>query len=424
GLQEGEFPRRGRPDPFLGDEVRAALGLPSRADVLAGERVLFYAAVSRSEERLTLSWRSSDEEGNPALPSSFLEDLAALFEDDLVAHPARRRPLAEVTWSPGEAPTPTERARSHAARAPRVPVRPIAPLRSPAVLARLAEAVYSPSALEVYVGCPVKWLVERRLDPRRMEPKAEPLVRGTFLHAVLDAALTRLRAETGSARVRPATLERARELAREEVEVRREKLPLSPHEPTNRAALRRLELDLDRYLAYEASADGWEPEHLELGFGFEDAQFGQLELGGGELRVRGTIDRVEVDGERAVVRDYKSTRGHPYAKWADDGILQVGLYMLAVQRLLGLQPVAGVYQPLRGDLRARGLVRRDAGLREPLVDRDFVDAEDFDRAVEEIETLACETARRLRAGELVPNPDSCAFRGGCAHPGICRSVGA
>jgi hypothetical protein len=58
------------------------------------------------------------------------------------------------------------------------------------------------------------------------------------------------------------------------------------------------------------------------------------------------------------------------------------------------------------------------------VDRDFVDAEDFDRAVDEIETLACETARRLRAGELVPNPDSCAFRGGCAHPGICRSVGA
>ena len=424
GLQEGEFPRRGRPEPFLGEEVRAELGLPARDDVLAGERVLFHAAASRAEERLTLSWRSSDEEGNPALPSSFLEDVGALFDGDLLAHPERRRALADVTWPVGEAPTAAEAARSRAAAAPRVAPRPIAPLRSPAVLARLAEAVFSPSALEVYVGCPVRWLVERRLGPARLEPEAEPLVRGRFMHQVLDAALTRLRGETGSARVRPATLARAKAIVREEIDARREKLPLSPHEPTARAAMRRLELDLDRYLEHEADAEGWEPEHLELRFGFEDADHGQLELGGGELLVRGTIDRVEVEGGKAVVRDYKSSKGHPYAKWADDGILQVGLYLLAVQRLLGLAPVAGLYQPLRGDLRARGLVRRAVALGEPLVATDLVDDETFDRGLEEVEELARDTARRLRAGELTPNPDSCAFRGGCAHPGICRSVGA
>jgi ATP-dependent exoDNAse (exonuclease V) beta subunit len=424
GLQEGEFPRRGRPDPFLPEEVRAELGLPARDDVLAGERVLFHAAASRAEERLVLSWRSSDEEGNPALPSSFLEDVGELFEGDLLAHPARRRALADVTWPAGEAPTPAEAARSRAAAAPRVAPPPIAPLRSPAVLGRLAEAVFSPSALEVYVGCPVRWLVERRLGPARLEPEAEPLVRGRFMHQVLDAALTRLRGETGSARVRPPTLERAKAIVREEIDARRTTLPLSPHEPTARAAMRRLELDLDRYLEHEAQSDGWEPEHLELRFGFEEADHGQLELGGGELRIRGTIDRVEVEGARAVVRDYKSSKGHPYAKWADDGILQVGLYVLAVQRLLGLTPAAGLYQPLRGDLRARGLVRRAVALGEPLVATDVVDDETFERGLEEVEELARDTARRLRAGELTPNPDSCAFRGGCAHPGICRSVGA
>jgi ATP-dependent helicase/DNAse subunit B len=424
GLQEGEFPRRGRPEPFLTEEVRAELGLPARDDVLAGERVLFHAAASRAEERLTLSWRSSDEEGNPALPSSFLEDVGALFDGDVLAHPARRRALADVTWPVGEAPTPAEAARSRAAAAPRVAPEPIAPLRSPAVLARLAEAVFSPSALEVYVGCPVRWLVERRLGPARLEPEAEPLVRGRFMHQVLDAALTRLRGETGSARVRPATLARAKAIVGEEIDTRRETLPLSTHEPTARAAMRRLELDLDRYLEYEAAGEGWEPEHLELRFGFEDADHGQLEIGGGELRVRGTIDRVEVDGARAVVRDYKSSVGHPYAKWADDGILQVGLYLLAVQRLLGLTPAAGLYQPLRGDLRARGLVRRAVAFGEPLVATDLVDDETFERSLEEVETLARDTARRLRAGELTPNPDRCAFRGGCAHPGICRSVGA
>src|SRR5436190_13437139 len=423
GLQEGEFPRRGRPEPFLPDEVRAELNLPARDDVLAGERVLFHACASRAEERLTLSWRSSDEEGHPALPSSFLEDVGALFEGDLVAHPAQRRALADVTRPLGEAPTPAEVARSRAAAAPRVAPQPIAPLRSPVVLARLAEAVFSPSGLEVYVGCPVRWLVERRLGPARLEPEAEPLVRGRFMHQVLDAALTRLRVETGSARVRPESLARAQEIVGEEIDARRETLPLSPHEPTARAAMRRLELDLDRYLEHEAGVRGWEPEHLELRFGFEDADHGELDLGGGELRIRGTIDRVEVDGERAVVRDYKASTGHPYAKWADDGILQVGLYLLAVQRLLGLTPTAGLYQPLRGDLRARGLVRRAVALGEPLVATDLVDDEAFDGCLEEIEGLARDTARRLRSGELTPNPDSCAYRGGCAHPGICRSVG-
>jgi RecB family exonuclease len=249
-------------------------------------------------------------------------------------------------------------------------------------------------------------------------------VRGRFMHQVLDAALTRLRGETESARVRPATLPRAKAIVREEIDARRERLPLSPHEPTARAAMRRLELDLDRYLEYEAAGEGWEPEYLELRFGFEDADHAQLEIAGGELRVRGTIDRVEVDGERAVVRDYKSSTGHPYAKWADDGILQVGLYLLAVQRLLGLTPTAGLYQPLRGDLRARGLVRSAVTLGEPLVPTDLVDDDTFDRCLDAVETLARDTARRLRAGELTPNPDSCAYRGGCAHPGICRSVGA
>src|SRR5205823_6218093 len=105
-------------------------------------------------------------------------------------------------------------------------------------------------------------------DPRRLEPEAEPLVRGRFMHQVLDATLTRLREETGSARVRPATLEQAKALVHDEVEARRAALPLSPHEPTARAAVRRLERELAHYLEHEAQSEGWEPDHLELQFGF------------------------------------------------------------------------------------------------------------------------------------------------------------
>jgi hypothetical protein len=70
GLQEGEFPLPARPEPFLSDERRwelaaaSGLRLSAREDSLAGERYLFYAAVSRATVRVFLSYRSSDEEGN------------------------------------------------------------------------------------------------------------------------------------------------------------------------------------------------------------------------------------------------------------------------------------------------------------------------------------------------------------------------
>ena len=75
GLQDGEFPRRPVPEPFLSDDDRrglaaaAGLRLPLHEDVLDRERSLFYAAVSRPEDVLFLSWRSSDEEGDPLAPS-------------------------------------------------------------------------------------------------------------------------------------------------------------------------------------------------------------------------------------------------------------------------------------------------------------------------------------------------------------------
>ena len=68
GLQEGVFPRPGRPEPFLGDVERAELNAASglrlalREDQLAVERFYFYAAVSRPTDVLALSWHAADDE--------------------------------------------------------------------------------------------------------------------------------------------------------------------------------------------------------------------------------------------------------------------------------------------------------------------------------------------------------------------------
>ncbi len=451
GLQEGEFPCPASPEPFLPAERRRELALASglvlaaHDDPLPDERFLFYACASRPTDRLYLSWRSSDEEGNPSAPSFFVEDVRELFDERLWAT-RRQRPLAQVTWAPEQAPTAAERARALAARGPRRAAPPLGPLRSPAGLAALARRPpLSPGALEAFADCPIRWLVERVLRPRALRPDDEPLTRGALAHRLLHDTLTQLRERTGSARIQRGTLAEA-ELILDEAIEREVAAQRSPSAPAADAALRRLRADLRRFLRREAERDdGLEPQRLELDFGFDDGELPALELGDGRVRVRGRIDRVDVDrvGGGAVVRDYKSTRAEPVARWQRDRRLQVALYMLAVERLLEIPVIGGAYQPVLVDRPARGLGLADTdgagagagggarggandapgGIASLLPAEDLRDATSFREQLDIAERCACELAAALGSGRLEPTPQTCTPNGrGCAYPGICRSV--
>ena len=63
------------------------LGRPE--DPLAAERYLLYAAVSRPEELLVLSWHLADDEGHSTSRSLFVEDVCDLFEEQLLEQPLR-----------------------------------------------------------------------------------------------------------------------------------------------------------------------------------------------------------------------------------------------------------------------------------------------------------------------------------------------
>jgi ATP-dependent helicase/DNAse subunit B len=453
GLQEGEFPRAGRAEPFFSDERRRELAAASglrlrpREDALAGERYLFYAAVSRATERLFLAYRSSDEEGNLALASPFVSDVADLLDDGWRSR-RRRRLIADVVWDPAYAPTVRERDRAlAAARAPLTGDEPDARRTlGPAALERMRHSrILSPGALEAYANCPVRWLIERQLEPRPMAPDPDPITRGTLMHDVLE----RLLAELGGP-VTPDTLDAAgvildrlvAELAGGEAA----RLAVGESAVVRAGALRAIEADLRRYLQHEAATGrAWRPLGLELRFGFDDeGALPPLVLrdrdrdrdgdrdgddvdgeGDDEVRVRGVIDRIDVDDHgHAVVRDYKSGNarpGWPVARWRAERQLQVALYMLVVRRLLGLDAIAGVYQPLRGDdLRARGVFVADTPLGAFVHERDGRSAEEVDAELGDAEQRALELARRLRGGELTPCPSTCS-RDGCAYPSICRS---
>ncbi len=429
GLQEGEFPRGASPEPFLSDEDRRAIAtasglvLPVREDRLDRERYLFYVCASRAERLLILSSRSSDEEGNPQAESYFVDDVRDLLADGAEL---RTRSLSDVTWAADEAPTAAELDRAHAAAGPRRPEHAPGALTAEPLLEHLAarEAV-SAGALEHCADCPGKWLGEDLLKPDELEPDPEAMVRGSYAHEVLQHTYRRLSEETGERRVTHGNLPDAERILLDELRERRSDFRLSPKQTRVRAAARRLEFDLLRYLRSEADSDTrFEPAEMELQFGFGDG--GEpVEIEGG-LRLRGRIDRVDVNDDMALVIDYKTGRSvdrYKVASWEPENRFQAALYMLVVERLLGLRAAGGVYVALASDdPRPRGMVAADVeGVGSGYFDNDRLSSEDFRAKLDWALGRIKETDARMRSGEICSRPDSCDWNGGCKYPSICRS---
>jgi ATP-dependent helicase/DNAse subunit B len=428
GLQEGVFPARARPQPLLAEEERRRLAevsglmLGEQQDVLAAERYLLYAAVSRPQEQLFLSWHVADDDGAVTSRSLFVDDVCDLFDESLSELRARRS-LGAVDRLPVGA-------------SPRVSMPVSRGLRDERLLAQLRAHVWSPSSLERWIACPVSWFVERMLRPGSFDPDPEPLARGGLAHAALKDTLERLRSETGSARLTPASLGRARELLGTALADNEADHPLSVAPERGTAVRRRLQADLERYLEHAAAADSpLEPLALELGFGFsegdeapradgaagEASDLPALDLGNG-VRLRGRIDRVDVSGSgEAVVYDYKGARAPAGASWIRDASVQVALYMRAVESLMHLSAVGGFYQPLTGkDLRARGVLDGDAGIEIACVRSDMLEHDEVSDLLAQAVAMATEAAAEASRGELRARPQTCAFRGGCMYPTICR----
>ncbi len=285
GLQDGELPARPIPNPFLSDDDRRALAsatglrLPLHEDVLDRERSLFYAAVSRPEDTLFLSWRSSDEEGEPLAASAFLDDVRALFTDELWEQRGTRL-LADVTWAPKDAPTPHELRRAYAAAATAPEPEPLAAPATDAVRGLLAARRTEPArGLESFAACGVAWLVDSMLRPDRIDPDPDAMRRGSLAHALLEKTLALLKERTGAAAITPERLDAALEALRDTLA---EDLRTGGAPARRKALLRGLEADLERYLRTEAEAGaGYEPDVLEWSFGTERDAHPPLPLGDG-----------------------------------------------------------------------------------------------------------------------------------------------
>ncbi len=414
GLQEGAFPAPARDGPFFSADERAEIARASGLvlapfeDALAAERYLFYATTSRAQSSLHLSWHTAEEDGSPAAASAFLDDVRDAFAP---APQPRRRGLGGEVWE-----------RSAAARQGPPPTGggPLGRLSSVEVLASLAaRAADSPSSLEAWTACPVGWFVERLIGAVGLEPDGEPAARGTVAHAVLARVVKEL-TEGGLLRVADRAV--VADLVGAALAEHAGEVSVSPER--DRAARRRLEADLARYLrSLEGDCPSHAPREFELEFGLPGSEHPAVRLAGGELALRGRIDRVDIDSAAgtAIVQDYKSGEVLGAAKWEERGKMALALYMLAAAELLGVEVVGGLYQPVRGaDLRPRGALREDACPELACVGPDRLGAVELAAVQEQALERAVRAMRELRAGALEPRPATCTRGGVCRHPSICR----
>ncbi len=456
GLEEGSLPRRGHESPFLGDDARRDLDGRSgarltRPDQVARDRYLFYTACTRATRRVYLVREAATDEGSPREASPFWDEMQSLFPKDDVLRWTRRRPVSSLAWTLEDAPTERERLRAVALRAaddvPAAEAIAVAngwdrkltralraferPTRitHPLVLADLrARTTFGVTELERFADCSSIWFLERLIDPKSIDARVDARLRGSVAHQILFRFFSGLPKELGADRVKPDRIEDALVFLRRCLDQAVEGVRMELTDLQERELRHGLWRDLEAFVREEAASElQLEPRRFEVLFGSErsapELQRG-LELGEG-LSLSGKIDRIDVDpfSARGIVQDYKAGKhAHSAQQIETEKRLQIPLYMLVLRDLIGIEPVGGLYQPLSGERKPRGLLRADArddGL-PGFAKNDYLDEEEFWQRVDGARELAVAIVERIREGDVTHDPKGGDCPTWCELAPMCR----
>jgi RecB family exonuclease len=368
-----------------------------------------------------------------------------------VQRATRRRSLSALTWPLESAPSERERLRAlirlsvddeetanalaaandwsrRLGRARAAFRRPTA-LRNGSVIAPFAaKTVFSATELERFADCSSAWLVERVIDPKKIDAEPDPILRGSVMHVTLNRFYSSLPRELDSERVTPENLDAAIELVRRCLDDALESGVRLDLTDLQAAELRHTLLsDLEGFLRDEAASEvQFVPRRLEVAFGSERAA-PELQRGlplADDLWLSGKIDRIDIDpfSARGIVQDYKSGKGAHSAREIDREFrLQIPLYVLALRDLVGVEPLGGVYRALAGRRLTRGMLRESAREDLPGFARDdYLDEDAFWSQVEAARERAADNARRIQGGDVRHDPKGDGCPAWCDLWPICR----
>jgi len=116
-------------------------------------------------------------------------------------------------------------------------------------------------------------------------------------------------------------------------------------------------------------------------------------------------------GALGIVVDYKSGAASSAADIREKDLLQLPLYMLVLRDQLGLEPVGGIYVPVGGGRRPRGMLRAGPDSIPGFSSRDYLEPDDFSEAIDTARSTAVGLVERIRDGDVRHDPKG----GDCPH---------
>jgi ATP-dependent helicase/DNAse subunit B len=432
GFSEGVFPEVERPDPFLTEDLRAALRLDSRLE--REQASLFYQAVTRTDLHLLITRPYLSDDGENWEASPFWNTVKGLFEENAVQRirPDDPRPLVDAAssqellfWAVRRKGLPKpydkllERWQSLRHARDVVHARRVknadgihegsTPDLTDILSARYApEQIWSASRLEAYSTCPQMFYVSSALG---LESSAPPelgldvMQKGTILHKILE--------ETYRSAENPAdvnsVLKQLPKIAKKVFATAPQEYGFRPSELweiEQEQFLQSLEMTITEL---GNASEGWLPFAYEQAYGIKDSPLLEIQIGDEKIRLRGVIDRLDknVDGELRVL-DYKTGSSHlANGDLINGRRLQLPLYALAARDALKLgEPVDGLYWTIlaakAGSLKLAGFKGKNGS--------------GFDAAVDTMKEHLLNIVTGIRAGEFRPVPP----KGGC--PAYCPAA--
>jgi hypothetical protein len=388
GLAEGQLPSSPREDPVLPEAAVLEKLLPENLVPGPGDRVLrqlhaLDRVVRGATSRVVLSAPRRGPEGSDREPSSiFIEAAAAIARPSASGEqaktvpgteelrrdyfgPARRearatrsaKPLTEAAWQ--------ARAAALAAQGEALPgrwkdsaevdLKRVRSLREapsdgahgilgdgdvPPLPGLTPEKPISPSKLRDLLGCPHAFLLKHVLkwDAPAAAPSAtqiETLEYGSLFHRIAERFSDKHGADFNARkRTLSAWQKAACDIANEELDGFLERYPLAGPAVVDQVRETLLR-QVKQFIAYDYPKKPRTYVGAEVPFGYDPPL--ALKVGNSKLWVRGSIDRLDTEDGRALVRDLKTGKAHP-RRGAEEELtpyldLQIGVYGLVVKEL-------------------------------------------------------------------------------------------
>ncbi|MCS6776907.1 MAG: PD-(D/E)XK nuclease family protein [Chloroherpetonaceae bacterium] len=311
----------------------------------------------------------------------------------------------------------------------------------------------SVSELETYQHCPFQYLLQHVLMLRPEASGAGPRVQGELLHTVLRRYF-RQRARKQAPLPAPRTLHAALCNLLEDT-LEQINPDITSHQ--RQMLLRQMKTALKGFADREVRLSAQHtmlPAHCDLAFGLQHA--GNVSVDDAErnllwtehdpasspdplwlqdpeegerVAVCGIIDRVDLaaDSTRALVIDYKLGKAPDFASILSGRSLQVPLYLMAVEQLLGLTAVAACYDSLQETTRKRLYRTEHAHSRQFAPQPEYengqtvrpLNREEYENLKQTTRQSVLQVARAIASGRVEPTPGAhCRF---CEYSDVCRT---